>query len=58
VLKAGDDTSLEYYPSLTIPFPGSALKQTVTVTAAPTARVLRGHFAMKDGKPSPLRPRD
>ena len=39
VLQAGDDTSLEYYPSLTIPFPGSALKQTVTVTAAPTARV-------------------
>ncbi|MDD5303147.1 MAG: hypothetical protein PHS14_08555 [Elusimicrobia bacterium] len=23
----------------------------------PTARALRGHFAMKDGKPSPLRPR-
>lgn len=39
VLQAGDDASLEYYPSLTIPFPGSALKQTVTVTAAPTARI-------------------
>lgn len=39
LLLAGDDASLEYYPSVTIPFPGSALKQTVTVTAAPTARV-------------------
>ena len=39
LLQAGDDTSLEYYPSVTIPFPGSALQQTVTVTAAPTARV-------------------
>lgn len=39
LLQAGDDASLEYYPSVTIPFPGSALKQTVTVTAAPTARV-------------------
>ena len=39
LLHAGDGTSLEYYPSVTIPFPGSALKQTVTVSAAPTALV-------------------
>jgi urease accessory protein len=39
LLQAGDAASLEYYPSVTIPFPGSALKQTVTVAAAPTARV-------------------
>lgn len=39
LLQAGDNSSLEYYPSVTIPFPGSALKQTVTVTAAPSARV-------------------
>ena len=39
VLHAADGTTLEYYPALTIPFPGSALTQTVTVTAAPTARV-------------------
>jgi urease accessory protein len=38
-LEAGDDSSLEYYPCVTIPFPRSALQQTVTVTAAPTARV-------------------
>jgi urease accessory protein UreH len=39
VLHAEDGASLEYYPALTIPFPGSALKQTVSVTAASTARV-------------------
>lgn len=39
LLHAGDGASLEYYPAVTIPFPGSSLKQTVTVTAAPTARV-------------------
>jgi len=39
LLQAGDGASLEYYPAVTIPFPGSALRQTVTVTAAPTARV-------------------
>ena len=37
---------------------GAELKVPVTKPAAPpTARALRGHFAMKDGKPSPLRPR-
>ena len=39
VLRAGHDTSLEYYPAVTIPFPGSALVQTVQVTAVPTSRV-------------------
>jgi urease accessory protein len=39
VLRAGQDATLEYYPAVTIPFPGSALVQTVQVTAAPTARV-------------------
>lgn len=38
-LQAGDGASLEYYPAATIPFPGSALRQTVRVMAAPTARV-------------------
>ena len=38
-LRAGDEAVLEYYPAVTIPFPGSALKQTVRVHAAPTARV-------------------
>lgn len=38
-LHAGSDSSLEYYPAVTLPFPGSALTQTVRVTAAPTARV-------------------
>jgi hypothetical protein len=37
---------------------GAELKVPVNKPAAPTtARALRGHFAMKDGKPSPLRPR-
>lgn len=37
---------------------GAELKVAVSKPAAPpTARALRGHFAMKDGKPSPLRPR-
>jgi len=39
VLRAGQDASLEYYPAVTIPFPGSALEQTVRVEAAATARV-------------------
>jgi urease accessory protein len=39
LLRAGHDASLEYYPAVTIPFPGSALRQTVRVVAAPTARV-------------------
>jgi urease accessory protein len=38
-LHAGRDASIEYYPAVTIPFPGSALTQTVRVVAAPTARV-------------------
>ena len=38
-LEAGHEASLEYYPAVTIPFPASALQQTVRVTAAPTARV-------------------
>ncbi len=38
-LRAGHDASLEYYPAVTIPFPGSALAQTIQVTAAPTSRV-------------------
>ena len=39
VLRAGPGASLEYYPALTIPFPASALTQTVRVEAAATARV-------------------
>jgi urease accessory protein len=39
VLRAEHDASLEYYPAVTIPFPGSALAQTVHVTAAPTSRI-------------------
>lgn len=39
VLHAGPDASLEYYPAVTIPFPGSALVQTVQVTAVPTSRI-------------------
>jgi urease accessory protein len=39
VLRAGHDASLEYYPAVTIPFPGSALRQTVRVIAVPTSRV-------------------
>jgi urease accessory protein len=39
LLRAGRDASIEYYPAVTIPFPGSALLQTVRVVAAPSARV-------------------
>lgn len=39
VLRAGQRASLEYYPAVTIPFPGSALAQTVRVEAASTSRV-------------------
>jgi urease accessory protein len=39
VLRAGDNASLEYYPAVTIPFPGSALVQTVRVMAVSTSRV-------------------
>ena len=38
-LRAGHDASLEYYPAVTIPFPGSALAQTIQVTAAQKSRV-------------------
>lgn len=38
-LQAGPGASLEYYPAVTIPFPGSALGQTVRVEAGATARV-------------------
>jgi urease accessory protein len=37
--RAGPGASLEYYPALTIPFPGSALSQSVTIDADPTARI-------------------
>ena len=38
-LRAGHDAALEYYPLVTIPFPGSALTQTVRVEAEATSRV-------------------
>lgn len=38
-LRAGREASIEYYPAVTIPFPGSALVQTVKVEADPTSRV-------------------
>ena len=38
-LQADEGATLEYYPAVTIPFPGSALVQTVRVTAAASARV-------------------
>jgi urease accessory protein len=38
-LRAADDATLEYYPLVTIPFPGSALRQTVSVQAEATSRV-------------------
>ena len=38
-LRAGHQAALEYYPSVTIPFPGSALTQTVRVEAEATSRV-------------------
>lgn len=38
-LRAEANASVEYYPCLTIPYPGSALRQTIDVEAAPTARV-------------------
>ncbi len=39
LLRAERGASVEDYPAVTIPFPGSALTQTVRVLAAPTARV-------------------
>ena len=38
-LRAEAHASLEYYPAVTIPFPGSALVQTVRVAAEASARV-------------------
>ena len=38
-LHAGPRAALEYYPAITIPFPGSALHQTVTIDADATARI-------------------
>jgi urease accessory protein len=38
-LRAAADAVIEYYPCLTIPYPGSALRQTIDVAAAPGARV-------------------
>ncbi len=38
-LRAGHGALLEYYPTVTIPFPGSAFTQTVQVVAAADARV-------------------
>ncbi|HTM27158.1 MAG TPA: urease accessory protein UreD [Vicinamibacterales bacterium] len=38
-LHAARDASLEYYPAVTIPFPGSALRQSLAVTASSSARV-------------------
>jgi urease accessory protein UreH len=38
-LRAGPAASVEYYPALAIPFPGSALTQTLTIEADATARV-------------------
>jgi urease accessory protein len=37
-LEAEEDATLEYYPCLTIPYPASALKQTIDVHAAPGSR--------------------
>jgi urease accessory protein len=39
LLRAGRDASIEYYPAVTIPFPGSAFVQSVRVLAEPAARV-------------------
>lgn len=38
-LRAGRGASLEYYPALSIPFPGSALSQTLTIDADTGARI-------------------
>jgi urease accessory protein len=38
-LSVGSGALLEYYPTVSIPFPGSALRQTVEIAAAPDARV-------------------
>lgn len=38
-LHAEEDAVLEYYPCVTIPYPGSALRQTIDADAVPGARV-------------------
>jgi len=38
-LRAGEASVLEYYPSLTIPFPNAALAQTISAAAAADARI-------------------
>jgi urease accessory protein len=38
-LRAAPGASLEYYPALAIPFPGSALTQALTIEADATARI-------------------
>ena len=38
-LRAGPGASLEYYPALSIPFPGSTLSQTLHIDADATARI-------------------
>jgi urease accessory protein len=38
-LRAGRGASLEYYPALSIPFPGSALTQTLAIDADASARI-------------------
>ena len=38
-LHAEEDAVMEYYPCVTIPYPGSALRQTIDVDTAPGARV-------------------
>jgi urease accessory protein len=38
-IHVGPTASLEYYPALAIPFPGSALTQALAIDAHPTARI-------------------
>lgn len=39
ILRASEDSVLEYYPCLTIPYPGSALAQTIAAESGPGARL-------------------
>ena len=38
-LHAEEDAVMEYYPCVTIPYPGSALRQTIDAHTAPSARI-------------------
>lgn len=38
-LRAAEDATLEYYPCLTIPYPGAALTQTIAAEVSPGARL-------------------